>query len=276
VSPRLINSRRLPNANRPFSTRLCSPLCNPLLNMHLISMRRPSCVHLLGENPETRDNRESKETLPALVHIMFESPDDVSSTPKRRAHPRLRVDSPAPIDLGTGTTGTILNVSEGGLAARVPVTLTQHSQVPRIQFRLPISESWLEVNGQVVWVSRSRTEVGIKFVDLQEETRRKLRRWISQQRSQPRFEKEIKMHGRTNQLSSPDSAWHLREVRLDQDWQPFANGWRECNSRFPEHTIHCDPDWMEEHFKRQKENVRIYFFERESQIIGAVPFVLSN
>ena len=91
--------------------------------MHLISMRRPSCVHLLGENPETRDNRESKETLPALVHIMFESPDDVTSIPKRRAHPRLRVDSLAPIDLGTGTTGTILNVSEGGLAARVPVTL---------------------------------------------------------------------------------------------------------------------------------------------------------
>jgi hypothetical protein len=84
------------------------------------------------------------------------------------------------------------------------------------------------------------------------------------------------MYGRADQLSSPVSACHLREVRLDQDWQPFSNGWRECNSRFHEHTIHCDPDRMEEHFKRQKENVRIYFFEREGQTIGAVPFVLSN
>ena len=244
--------------------------------MHLISMGRPFCVHLLGENSETRDNRESKETLPALVHIMFESPEDVTSIPERRAHARLRVDSRAPLDLGTGCTGTILNVSEGGLAARVPVTLTQHSPVPCIRFRLPISEGWLELNGQIVWVSKSKTEVGIKFVDLQEGTRSKLRRWISQQPSQLPFERETEMYGRTGQLSSPDSACHLREVRLDQDWQPFSNGWRECNSRFHEHTIHCDPDWMEEHFKRQKENVRIYFFERESQIIGAVPFVLSN
>ena len=56
--------------------------------MHLISMGRPFCVHLLGENSETRDNRESKETLPALVHIMFESPEDVTSIPERRAHAR--------------------------------------------------------------------------------------------------------------------------------------------------------------------------------------------
>jgi len=140
----------------------------------------------------------------------------------------------------------------------VPVTLTQHSQVPCIRFRLPISEGWLELNGQIVWVSKSKTEVGIKFVDLQEGTRSKLRRWISQQPSQLPFERETEMYGRTGQLSSPDSACHLREVRLDQDWQPFSNGWRECNSRFHGHTIHCDPDWMEEHFKRQKENVRIY------------------
>ncbi len=76
---------------------------------------------------------------------MFESRNDVTSITERRAHPRLPVYSPAPIDLGTGTPGTVLNIAEGGLAVRVPLTLTEHSQIPRIQFRLPISGKLLEI-----------------------------------------------------------------------------------------------------------------------------------
>jgi len=64
ASLRLVNSPRLPDAQRPFSTRLY----NPLLNMHLISMRRPSCVHLLGENPETRDNRDQGDAARPRAH----------------------------------------------------------------------------------------------------------------------------------------------------------------------------------------------------------------
>ncbi len=206
---------------------------------------------------------------------MFESRDDVTSFSAHRAHPRLPVHSRAPVDLGNGTTGTVLNVGEGGLAVRVPVTLTEHS-LPRIQLRLSISGSWVEINGQIAWVSKSRTEIGIKFVDLQEETRSKVRSWISQQSSQHRLEEEIETQRQAEQLLSPASTCRIREVRLDQDWEPYSKGWRECNSRFHDHTIHCDPDWLAEHFKRQKENVRIYFFERENQIVGAVPFVLSH
>jgi hypothetical protein len=69
---------------------------------------------------------------------------------------------------------------------------------------------------------------------------------------------------------------HVRETRLDQDLSAFLEGWRECNNRFYDHTIHCDPDWIQEHFKRQKENVRIYFLESKGRILGAVPFVLSQ
>lgn len=205
---------------------------------------------------------------------MFESP--ITSVPERRAHPRLPVHSVAPIDLGNGIIATILNVGEGGLAARVSITLREHSQAPRMQFDLPISDSWVKVSGQIAWIDKSRTEVGIKFIDLQEETRDKIRAWISQQSFQQRSQGEIETPGRADELLDSSLACRIREVRLDQDWEPFSMGWKECNRRFHDHTIHCDPDWIEEHFKRQKENVRIYFFERENQIVGAVPFVLSN
>ena len=65
------------------------------------------------------------------------------------------------------------------------------------------------------------------------------------------------MHRQVDQLGRQALAYHIREIGLDQDWEPFSKGWRECNSRFHDHTIHCDPDWIKEHFKRQKTNVRI-------------------
>jgi hypothetical protein len=53
--------------------------------------------------------------------------------------------------------------------------------------------------------------------------------------------------------------------------------WKECNSRFPDHTIYCDPDWIEERFtKKDNNNVRIFFLETNKEIVGAVPFVLNQ
>jgi Acetyltransferase (GNAT) domain/PilZ domain len=185
---------------------------------------------------------------------MIDSRGDVTSISERRAHQRFPVLSLAPIDLGKGTTGTVLNLGEGGLAVRMPVIPAHHSRIPRLQFRLPISGSWVEISGQIVWESKSKTEVGIKFIEMQEETHAKIRDWISQQ----------------------SSTCRIREVRLDQDWQSFSNGWKECNSRFHDHTIHCDPDWIEQRFNQQKQNVHVYLFERDRQVVGAVPFVLSH
>lgn len=208
---------------------------------------------------------------------MLESPDDVTSVRERREHPRLWVQTLVPIDLGKGTTGSVLNIAEGGLALRVAVAPTEYSLISLLHFRLPISsQGWVEIDEQIAWVSNSRTEVGIKFIDLQEETRNKIRDWISLESSQRTVQEESKAHRQADQLLRQAPAYHIRDIGLDQDWEPFSKGWRECNSRFHDHTIHCDPDWIEEHFKRQKKNVRIYFLESEKQVIGAVPFALSE
>ncbi|HXM97453.1 MAG TPA: GNAT family N-acetyltransferase [Candidatus Dormibacteraeota bacterium] len=209
---------------------------------------------------------------------MIKSPEPASSVPvqERRVHPRLWVGSCASVDLGEGKSGTVLNLGEGGLALRVSVALVELLHISPIRFGLAISDNRLEINGQMAWVSESKTEVGIRFVDLLEDTRGKIRDWISLKSSQEKFQKESELHGEGHRLSSPASGGHLREIRLDQDLGAFRKGWKECNSRFHDHTIHCDPDWIEEQYKGQKENVRIYFLERESQIIGAVPFVLSR
>jgi hypothetical protein len=205
---------------------------------------------------------------------MFDVPEGVNAihVPERRVHTRLRVGSCVSIDLGEGNRGTVLNVSEGGLALQVTVTLTEHRHIPLIRFGLPISENRVEINGQISWVSESRREVGVRFIDLQQDTRSKIRDWISLESSRGRLQKESGAHGEG--FSSVAPVCHIREIRLDQDLGAFREDWKECNSSFHDRTIHCDPDWMEEHFKLQKKNVRIYFLESEGRVIGAVPFVL--
>ena len=94
-------------------------------------------------------------------------------------------------------------------------------------------------------------------------------------------------------------SYDIREIQLDHALSLCVKNWKECNARFPEHTIHCDPDWIAEHFKHSgstvsnleqldfaapwvypkatnKENVRIYFLEKGVEIVGVVPFVLDQ
>jgi hypothetical protein len=157
---------------------------------------------------------------------MFESSEAVNSVhvPERRVHPRLRADSRAFVDLGEGKSGAVLNVGEGGLALQVAVPLTEQPHIPLMRLGLAISENRVEINGQIAWVSESSREVGIRFIDLQEETRSKIRDWISVESSQGRFQKESAAHGEGHQLLRSAPACHIREIRLDHDLRAFLEG----------------------------------------------------
>lgn len=72
---------------------------------------------------------------------------------------------------------------------------------------------------------------------------------------------------------SMSSSYRVREIGLNEDLSGILEGWKQCNRDFDDHTIHCDPDWLFEQFKSEKENVRIYLCERNGEILGAVPFV---
>lgn len=67
-------------------------------------------------------------------------------------------------------------------------------------------------------------------------------------------------------------SFFIREMRLDQDLSGIVESWKQCNLKFYDHTIHCDPDWLQVHFEKQKNDVRIYFCERDGELVGVVPF----
>jgi len=94
-------------------------------------------------------------------------------------------------------------------------------------------------------------------------------------------------------------SFDIHEIPLDCALSQYLKSWKECNARFPQHTIQCDPDWIAEHFKHagsvvsnleqldfgmpwsfpkdaNKKNVRVYFLQKGSETVGVVPFLLDE
>ncbi|MGH9685077.1 MAG: TonB family protein [Candidatus Acidiferrales bacterium] len=108
---------------------------------------------------------------------MAEYPGGFRQTPDRRLHARRAPVSLTYVEMGENNGGIMLNLSESGLAVTTAEVLGEHD-LPRMRFQLPQSEGWIETSGQLVWVSASRKEAGIRFTGLSEEARLRIREWV--------------------------------------------------------------------------------------------------
>ena len=112
----------------------------------------------------------------------------------RRVHVRHTPESLTYVEWGEGNGAIVDNISEDGLSITAAEMLVVEF-LPRIRLQLPKSERFIETSAQIVWLSPSRKSAGIEFVDLSEDARNQLRKWISsggspsefpERRSQPR------------------------------------------------------------------------------------------
>jgi TonB family protein len=99
----------------------------------------------------------------------------------RRLHARQRVSSLTYADLGENNGGIVLNVSEAGLRIQAAAPLEEGPVSIRLQ--LPGTRKRLELNAEVIWVGPSRKEAGLYFMDLSEDARIQIRKWIAQEAS---------------------------------------------------------------------------------------------
>jgi TonB family protein len=104
----------------------------------------------------------------------FESPP---ATDDRRRSARRQVASLAYVELGKSNGGIILNISENGLAVASASAL-EINTLSRVRFQLPGSLDWLEVSGEIAWISKSNREFGIRFVDLSDDARKLIKGWM--------------------------------------------------------------------------------------------------
>jgi hypothetical protein len=192
--------------------------------------------------------------------------------PERRFHARRRVRSLAYGNVGASRC-VVSDISEGGIGVH-SAAFEIEAHISTVAFHLPESQDWVEIKGQIAWVSESKREAGVRFTDLPEDARSRIQEWISLESSQGTSQDESRII--RPQLYAPAQSYLIRELRFDADLNWVVRGWKECHRQFPARTLHSDPEWIEERFKHENENIRIFLLEKDDEIVGEVPFVLSR
>ena len=103
--------------------------------------------------------------------------------PERRHALRQKVNTPAFASFDGVTGGMILDLSEEGMAMQAQSPLESHSLVP-LHLSLGEPAAYLETTGYVAWAD-ALGRAGVRFSDLPDEARARLRKWLTVNASAP-------------------------------------------------------------------------------------------
>src|ERR1700680_3166949 len=104
----------------------------------------------------------------------------VSTKEDRRSYPRRRCERFNYIDFGPDAGGLLLDLSEAGLGF-LGVEALVEGQVIHLKFVLPGTSTDIEADAQVTRSNDSMKRGGLRFVDLSEDARHRVRTWISEE-----------------------------------------------------------------------------------------------
>ena len=91
--------------------------------------------------------------------------------------------------MGDANGGIVLNISEGGISVQAAAVLDASEPVT-LWLEIPRVRNRVEVTAEIVWLSASKKEAGLRFVDLPESTLQQIRRWMAREASPEQFEDE--------------------------------------------------------------------------------------
>ncbi len=119
--------------------------------------------------------------------------ESTAAATERRATQRVRASSLIYVELDDGNGGIATWISESGLALTAAGVLQGREtgdELPKMQIQLPEIAGAIEANGRIVWKSKSGKEAGVRFVNLGEEHRDSIHRWISAQTDKNSLEQD--------------------------------------------------------------------------------------
>jgi len=118
----------------------------------------------------------------------YVSVEAIHPTRDRRLQMRATPASGAHVELGGTDGGTVLNISETGMAVAAADPLVVDDCLPRIRFQLPSSGQSIEISAQIVWLAESKKSAGIRFIDLTADARNQISNWIASEKPAPELE----------------------------------------------------------------------------------------
>src|ERR1700722_10376273 len=107
----------------------------------------------------------------------------------RRLHARQRIHSLSYVKMGDSNGGIVLNISETGISVQAAAVLDPSEPVT-LSLEIPRVRNRVEVKGEIAWLSASKKEAWIRFVDLPESTLKQIQKWMAREASPEQFEDE--------------------------------------------------------------------------------------
>jgi hypothetical protein len=101
---------------------------------------------------------------------------------ERRFYPRVIPSAPIYVAFGSNNLGTLQNISENGFSVVTPSHLDLNS-VYRVFLSLDGVPSAITVSVRTVWTAESQSSSGIQLLDLSEQDREQIRKWVALQSS---------------------------------------------------------------------------------------------
>jgi len=140
----------------------------------------------------------------------------------RRRCVRHQVKSLAYLDIGADNGGIVLNISESGLAVHAVSVLPPD---PTVDLRLQLHKSCkrLETKAKVAWMSDTKKEAGVEFIDLPEEVRLEIKEWLALENLEPLYVAREKQRLQT-QPSAPEPPSSRAKARPDK-WTNLVSEW---------------------------------------------------
>jgi len=96
---------------------------------------------------------------------------------ERRLHARQRLSGIVYLDIGAGNGGIVLNLSDEGLGFQAVGPLGKQTEL-RLRIKLPSAPARIDVAAQIVWVSDSNRQAGVRFLDVNSEGILQIQEWI--------------------------------------------------------------------------------------------------
>ncbi len=96
----------------------------------------------------------------------------------RRQYPRLVPSSPMLVSLGESSSRFLFDLCEGGLAVH-GLPLESRNAVISLALDLPEDTCHIQARAEIAWISDSGNRTGLRFVDLADTSRQRLREWVS-------------------------------------------------------------------------------------------------
>jgi TonB family protein len=104
--------------------------------------------------------------------------EELPRSHERRRFIRQRVRSLAYLDVGPDNGGIVLNLSENGIALQAVNPFIDQTRVS-LRIEPAKSRKRIEASAEITWLSDSKTEAGLRFLELSDEARDEIADWVS-------------------------------------------------------------------------------------------------